>query len=451
MQMRELFETDGIRGRANQNPMTPEIAMKLGQALAVQFAEGDLPPRIVIGKDPRLSSYIFEFSVAAGACSMGASTFLLGPLPTPAIAFLTLGMRAQAGVVISASHNPYYDNGIKLFGGDGYKLPDGVEAEIEGLMKDDERLSQRPTGAKVGRAYRIEDAAGRYIAFVKDTFPGHLSLRGMKIVVDCANGAAYRVGPAVFEELGATVVELGVFPDGTNINRRVGALHPDYVARVVKREGAHLGIALDGDADRVIMVDEKGNVLDGDAIMALVARTMIDQGSLQHNTVVATIMSNMGLEKELEKINGKLVRTQVGDRYVLEEMRRNGYNFGGEQSGHLIFSDHTTTGDGLIAALQVLTCMLTTGLPLSELFAGMERFPQDSRKVTVHRKTPLDQVPEMQRVLAEVNAELGENGRTVVRYSGTEMVLRLMVEARDEDLVQSVLNRLEETAIQVLT
>ncbi len=448
--MRELFETDGIRGRANVHPMTPEMAMRLGQALAIYFAEGDVPPRIVIGKDPRRSSYIFEFAVAAGACSMGASTFQLGPLPNPATAFLTVSMRAQAGVMISASHNPYYDNGIKVFGGDGFKLPDRVEEEIEALMKDDARLAQRPTGSRIGRAYRIEDAAGRYIAFVKDSFPDHLTLRGLKIVVDCANGAAYRVAPAVFEELGATVVELGVYPDGTNINRRVGALYPDYVARVVRREKAHLGIALDGDADRVILVDEKGVVADGDSIMALVARAMIAGGTLRDNTVVATIMSNMGLEKELESVGGRLLRTKVGDRYVLEAMRQGGYNFGGEQSGHLIFSDHTTTGDGLIAALQVIKCMLASEKPLSVLAAGMERFPQDSRKITVAQKTPLEQVPAMQKALAQAEGILGEQGRTVVRYSGTEPVLRLMVEARDEALVGKVLDLLEEAAVKSL-
>ena len=448
--MRELFETDGIRGRANVHPMSLEVAMKLGQALAIYFADGDIPPRIVIGKDPRRSSYIFEFAVAAGACAMGASTFQLGPLPTPATAFLTVSMRAQVGVMISASHNPYSDNGIKIFGGDGYKLPDRVEEEIEALMKDEARLAERPTGSRIGRAYRIEDAAGRYIAFAKDTFPGHLTLRGLKIVLDCANGAAYRVGPAVFEELGATVVELGVFPDGTNINRRVGALHPQGVARIVKREKAHLGIALDGDADRVILVDENGVVADGDAIMALVAKDMIAKGELRHNTLVSTIMSNMGLEKELAKAGGKLLRTQVGDRYVLEAMQRGGYNLGGEQSGHLIFSDHTTTGDGLIAALQVLRCMLTTGEPLSVLAAGMERFPQAARKIAVQRKTPLDQVPAMQEAIAAADARLGEDGRTVVRYSGTEMVLRLMVEAREESLVEEVLNQLEAAAVGAL-
>ena len=448
--MRELFETDGIRGRANVHPMTPEVAMRLGQALAIFFARGDMPPRIVIGKDPRRSSYIFEFALAAGACSMGASTFQVGPLPTPAIAFLTISMRAQAGVVISASHNPFFDNGIKVFGGDGYKLHDRVEEEIESLMKDEARLADRPTGQHIARAYRIDDAAGRYIAFAKDTLPAPLTLRGLKIVVDCANGAAYRVAPAVFEELGANVVELGVYPDGTNINRRVGALHPEYVARVVRREKADMGIALDGDADRLIVVDEKGDVQDGDSIMALLARTMIKEGTLNRNTVVATIMSNMGLEVELDKVGGRLVRAPVGDRYVLEEMKGGNFNFGGEQSGHLIFADHTTTGDGIIAALQVLRCMLLEEKPLSELASGMERFPQVSEKVAVAEKIPLDQVPEMSKAIAAANEKLGKNGRTVVRYSGTEAVLRVMVEGRDETLVNDILTELVEKAKKTL-
>jgi len=448
--MREMFETDGIRGKANVHPMTPEVAMKLGQAMAVHFRKGDDPARIVIGKDPRLSSYIFEFAVASGACSMGASCFLLGPLPTPAIAFLTVSMRSQAGIVISASHNPFSDNGIKVFAGDGFKLPDAEEERLEEIMKDGKLLADRPTGARVGRAYRIEDAAGRYIAFAKDTFPTSLTLRGLKIVLDCANGAAYRVGPAVFEELGATVVELGNFPDGTNINRRVGALYPDYVARVVRREEAQLGIALDGDADRVIVVDEKGQVADGDALMALVARSMVTQGTLKKNTVVATIMSNMGLEKALESCGARLVRAPVGDRYVLEEMRRGGYNFGGEQSGHLIFLDSTTTGDGIIAALQVLSCMLTQGKPLSELTSTMERFPQVSNKIPVQEKKPLDSVPAMVKCLRNADRRLGRDGRTVVRYSGTEPVLRIMVEGRDETLVKTILDDLSETARRVL-
>lgn len=448
--MRELFQTDGIRGKANTWPMTPEIAMKLGQALAIYFGRGESEPRIVIGKDPRRSSYIFEFAVAAGACSMGASTFQLGPVPTPAIAFLTVSMRAQAGVVISASHNPYYDNGIKVFGGDGYKLPDHAEEEIEAIMKDEKALSNRPTGSKLGRAYRIDDARGRYIAFAKDALAPPLSLKGMKIVVDCANGAAYQVAPAVLEELGAVVVELGVYPDGTNINRRCGALYPEYVARVVKRESAQLGICLDGDADRVILVDEKGSISDGDAIMALVGKSMINQGTLSKNTVVSTIMSNMGLERDLEKVGGKLVRAQVGDRYVLEMMRQGGYNFGGEQSGHLIFLDHTTTGDGIVAALQVLTCMFEEEKPLSELVAGMERFPQMSAKVQVKKKPPLEGVPAMQKAMKAAEDRFGRDGRIVVRYSGTEPVLRVMAEGLDEALVQQVVEELAETARTVL-
>lgn len=449
--MRQLFMTDGIRGKANVHPMTPEVAMKLGQALAVYFGKDDPHPRIVIGKDPRKSSYILEFAVAAGACSMGASTFQVGPLPTPAIAFLTISMRAQAGVVISASHNPFDDNGIKVFGGDGYKLPDAVEEEIEDLMADESRLAQRPTGADVGRAYRIEDASGRYIAFAKETFPDRLSLRGVKIILDCANGAAYRVAPKVFEELGASVVEVGVYPDGVNINRNVGALHPGNIAELVVREKAHLGIALDGDADRLILVDERGQIADGDAIMALVARGLMDRGGLNHNTLVATIMSNMGLERTMERMGGRLVRSAVGDRYVLEAMRAGGFNLGGEQSGHLIFLDHTTTGDGVIASLQVLVEMLSRGLPLSDLVKDFERFPQMDCKVRVKRKPPLEEVPRMVKAMRLADEKLGRDGRTVVRYSGTEAVLRIMVEGLDSDLVKEMVEFLRAEAEASLT
>ena len=444
--MRELFETDGIRGRANVHPMTPETAMRLGQAMAIYFGKDEPHPRIVIGKDPRRSSYMFELAVAAGACSMGASTFLVGPLPTPAIAFLTIGMRAQAGVVISASHNPFYDNGIKVFGGDGFKLPDQVEAELEAIMKDTERLERRPTHEALGRAHRIEDATGRYIAFAKETFPDALSLRGVKVIVDCANGAAYRAAPAVFEELGASVVEVGVYPDGVNINDHCGALYPESLSQLVVEQGAQLGIALDGDADRLILVDERGTVVDGDALMALIAKAMMAEGRLKKNTVVATIMSNMGLDLFMKKNGGTLLRSAVGDRYVLEMMREGGYNFGGEQSGHLIFLDHTTTGDGIIASLQVLAHMLTVGRPLSEITADFERFPQKGTKVAVREKLPLDEVPEMKKAIAYADERLGDEGRTVVRYSGTEAVLRLMVEARDEAVVKEMLGYLEGVA-----
>ncbi len=448
--MRQLFETDGIRGLANKHPMTPEMAMRLGQALAVHFGKEQQAPRMIIGKDPRRSSYIFEFAVASGACSMGASAFLLGPLPSPAVAALTVSMRASAGIMISASHNPYHDNGIKLFGADGFKLPDGVEEEIEEIMADEQRLSQRPMGEAIGRAYRIEDASGRYIGFAKETFPHHQTLRGIKIIVDCANGAAYRVAPAIFEELGASVVKIGCYPDGVNINEGCGALHPEGLAEVVKREKAHLGVALDGDADRLIMVDEKGQVVDGDAIMAVVGRSLIESGSLNHNTVVATIMSNMGLELEMERAGGRVVRAPVGDRYVIELMRSGGYNFGGEQSGHLILLDQTTTGDGIVAALQVLSVMVEKGRALSELVGRMERFPQESVKLTVPRKVPIVELPELQRAVDAAEQRLGREGRTVVRYSGTEPVLRIMVEARDSALAKQLVQDIETTARALL-
>lgn len=448
--MRQFFETDGIRGRANEYPMTPELAMRLGQALAIHFSKEQVAPRMIIGKDPRRSSYVFEFAVASGACSMGASVFLLGPLPTPAVAALTVSMRAAAGVMISASHNPFYDNGIKLFGADGFKLPDAVEEEIEAMMKDETRLARRPTGPDIGRAYRIEDASGRYIGFAKDTFPHHLSLRGMKIILDCANGAAFRVAPAIFEELGASVVKLGCYPDGVNINEGCGALHPQELAEVVKREKAHIGIALDGDADRVIMVDELGEVADGDAIMAVVGRSLLESGKLKSNTVVATIMSNLGLDLEMERVGGKVVRAPVGDRYVIEVMRAGGYNFGGEQSGHLILLDQTTTGDGIVAALQVMAVMVEKGKTLSELVGRMERFPQVSAKVPVRRKVPIEELPELRNVVRMADEKLGREGRTVVRYSGTEPVLRIMVEARDGQLAQTLVDDIRDTARRLL-
>ncbi len=448
--MRQFFETDGIRGRANEYPMTPELAMRLGQALAIHFSKEQSAPKLIIGKDPRRSSYIFEFAVASGACSMGASVFLLGPLPTPAVAALTVSMRAQAGVMISASHNPYYDNGIKLFGADGFKLPDSVEEEIEAMMMDETRLARRPTGPDLGRAYRIEDASGRYIGFAKDTFPHSLSLRGVKIILDCANGAAFRVAPAIFEELGASVVKIGCYPDGVNINEGCGALHPQGLAEVVKREKAHIGIALDGDADRVILVDELGQVADGDAIMAVVGRSLLESGRLKANTVVATIMSNLGLDLEMERVGGKVVRAPVGDRYVIEVMRAGGYNFGGEQSGHLIFLDQTTTGDGIVAALQVLAVMVDKGKTMSELVGRMERFPQISTKLAVRRKVPIEELPELRNCVRSAEERLGREGRTVVRYSGTESVLRIMVEARDGDLAQQLVDEIKDTARRLL-
>jgi phosphoglucosamine mutase len=431
---RRLFGTDGIRGAANEAPMTPEMALRLGRAITFVAGRGkNRQVRIVIGKDTRLSGYMFETALASGICAMGGRVMLCGPVPTPAVANLTQSMRADAGVVISASHNPYQDNGIKIFGPDGFKLPDAQEAEIERLMESHELDEARVTGAAIGRAVKIEDARGRYVVFCKGTFPNRLSLDGMKLVVDAAHGAAYVVAPAVFTELGGDVVSLGIKPNGKNINREAGALHPDHVAHEVKKRGAAIGIALDGDADRVIMVDERGQVVDGDAIMALCARRLIARDKLPKRTVVTTVMSNLGLERAMQAQDGKVLRTNVGDRYVVEAMRSGGYSFGGEQSGHLIFLDHATTGDGIVAALQVLAIMIEEGKPLSELAStAMQRVPQILKNETFPTRRPIDSMPRMQKAMSQVEGELGNRGRVLVRWSGTEPKLRVMIEGEDE-------------------
>lgn len=432
--MRRLFGTDGIRGMANQHPITPELALQLGRAVTHVAGQGrSHAPRVVIGKDTRLSGYMIETALASGVCSMGGRVLLTGPIPTPAVAHITVSMRADAGVVISASHNPYADNGIKIFGSDGFKLPDSTETEIERLLADDSLLGARKTGPGIGRAVKLEDARGRYIAFVKATFPRDLSLDGMRVVIDAAHGAAYRVAPAVFQELGAKVTALGVKPNGININREAGALHPEHVRDEVVRRGAQVGIALDGDADRVIVVDEHGQVVDGDAVMAMCARGMIDAGELRHMTVVATVMSNLGLERALQAQGARLVRTPVGDRHVVEAMRAGGFNLGGEQSGHLIFLDHVSTGDGLVGALQVLALMMRTGRPLSELArTALERVPQVLENVSLPARRPLEELLRLGRLMNEVEHALGREGRVLVRWSGTEPKLRIMLEGPDE-------------------
>jgi phosphoglucosamine mutase len=435
---RRLFGTDGIRGVANQEPMTSELALKLGRAVAFVAGRGKSHvPRILIGKDTRISGYMLENALVSGICSMGGEVWLCGPIPTPAVAHLTGSMRVDAGIVISASHNPYPDNGIKVFGTDGFKLPDETEAEMEALMADESRLGPRPTGDAIGRAEKLEDGRGRYVAFVKSTFPRDLSLDGIKMVIDAAHGAAYRVAPLAFDELGAHVTAIGVNPDGLNINDGAGALHPQQVQAEVVRRGAQIGIALDGDADRVIVVDEKGNVVDGDAIMALCGTSMLREGRLNNGTVVATVMSNLGLERALEAQGGRLVRTAVGDRYVVEAMRQAGHNLGGEQSGHLIFLDHCTTGDGIVAALQVLALMLRAGRPLSELAAAaMERVPQVLENVSLARRRPLEEMRELARASEAVEKALGRDGRLLVRWSGTEPKLRIMLEGPDEGRIR---------------
>jgi phosphoglucosamine mutase len=439
---RKLFGTDGVRGRANFDPMTPEMALRLGRAVAYHFRSKHKSGRgrIVIGKDTRLSGYLFETALAAGICSMGADVMLCGPLPTPGIAFITSSMRADAGVVISASHNPFEDNGIKIFAADGFKLPDDVEARLEELMdpeRSDELDTNRPHGKEIGKATKIEDSRGRYVVFLKAVFPRHLTLEGLKIVVDCANGAAYKVAPAVFAELGADVITLSARPDGTNINDDCGALHPQKMQAAVKKHGAHIGIAVDGDADRVIICDENGDEVDGDTIMAMCARRMIERGELKQKTLVTTVMSNLGLERSLRELGGRIERVQVGDRYVVESMRTNGYNFGGEQSGHLVFLDHMTTGDGVLGALQVLAVMLESGKPLSELRRVMTRYPQVLVNLKVKEKRPLVELPDVGALIAKVEKVLGGDGRVLVRYSGTEAKVRVMVEGPDEAVIQA--------------
>lgn len=440
---RRLFGTDGIRGPANTAPMTPEVALRLGMAVAAHFGRGG---SIVIGKDTRLSGYMFEMALAAGVCAMGAEVMLVGPLPTPGIAYITRSMRADAGVVISASHNPFVDNGIKLFAADGFKLPDEAEAHLEALMAGAALDEQRARGRDIGKAVRIDDATGRYITHVKYAFPAAYKLDGLKIVVDCAHGAAYKVAPLVLRELGAEVIALGVQPDGLNINAGVGAVHPARMCAAVREHGADLGVALDGDADRAVFSDSRGELVDGDAVLAICARELHSRGALRGGAVVATIMSNMGLGRCLAAAGIGLLRTPVGDRYVVEQMVQGGYNLGGEQSGHLVFLDHATTGDGVVAALQVLSIMQRTGQPLADLAAVMTRYPQVLQAIPVARRVPLEQLPGLGAVVQGVEAELGADGRVVVRYSGTEAKLRVMLEGPDLGRLEDYAGRIGEAA-----
>ncbi|MBG0789150.1 MAG: phosphoglucosamine mutase [Desulfovibrionaceae bacterium] len=432
-----LFGTDGLRGQGNIFPMTPEIALRLGLAAGQYFRNGGKNHRVVIGKDTRLSGYVFETALTSGLCANGMDVFLVGPMPTPAISFLTRNMRADLGVVISASHNPFMDNGIKFFDRNGFKLPDEVEDEISELVLSESPQWDYPAAERVGRAFRIADAPGRYIVYLKNSFSPNLTLDGMRIVLDCAHGAAYGVAPKVLEELGADVVRIGVKPDGLNINQKCGSLYPEVISRAVRDAGADMGIALDGDADRLIVCDEKGRILDGDQIMALSAMEMMEQDRLPGNMLVATVMSNMALELFMKEKGGVLLRTDVGDRYVVEAMRREGAMLGGEQSGHLIFMEHATTGDGLLAALQLLRLMREKERPLSELAGLLEPFPQVLRNVHVKRKIPFDQAPEVRKAVRKVEDALKGRGRVLLRYSGTEAVCRVMVEGPDSDTVET--------------
>jgi phosphoglucosamine mutase len=441
MSPRKLFGTDGVRGTANQEPMTAETALKIGMAAGRQFIRGTHRHVVVIGKDTRLSGYMLEPALTSGFISVGMDVLLLGPLPTPAIALLTRSMRADLGVMISASHNPHQDNGIKLFGPDGFKLSDEVEAAIEASMENG-LAEYRVDASHLGRAKRLEDAAGRYIEYAKGTFPKGLRLDGLKIVIDCANGAAYKVAPIVLWELGAEVIKIGVEPDGFNINRDCGSLHLEGLRRKVIESGADLGIALDGDADRVVMCDETGAIIDGDQVMALIAESWQRDGRLQGNGVVATLMSNMGLELYLRERGLQLIRTQVGDRYVVERMRADGYNVGGEQSGHVVLGDHATTGDGLIAALQVLAALIASGSKASQALRLFEPLPQILKNVRLSAAT-MDAALADQRVksaIAEGEKALDGTGRLLIRKSGTEPLVRVMAEGKDQIQVNGVVD-----------
>ncbi len=441
---KNIFGTDGVRGLVNTFPMEPEIALRLGLAAGEYFRNGVRKHRVVIGKDTRLSGYIFETALTSGLCAAGMDVYLVGPMPTPAISFLTRNMRADLGIVISASHNPYYDNGIKFFDKDGFKLSDKVEEEISTMVLDREKKWSYPKSQMVGRAFKISDSPGRYIVSLKNSLPSHLTLDGVKVVLDCANGAAYKVAPLVFEELGAEVIKVGVNPDGLNINEGCGSLYPEKIKDLVLKHGADIGIALDGDGDRVILVDEKGNVLDGDQIMALCVREMIDHGELPGKRLVATVMSNVGLEIFMKDMGGELVRTPVGDRYVVEKMREIGASFGGEQSGHLIFLKYSTTGDGILAALQILRIMQEKQRPLSELTGLLTLFPQRLVNVRVGKKIPFEELPKVTKKVKEVEQAFKGRGRVLLRYSGTEPKARIMVEGDDELLVEKLSEELAE-------
>ncbi len=441
--VRSLFGTDGVRGRANTSPMTAEMAMRIGMAAGQVFRRGAHRNRAVIGKDTRLSGYMLEQALTAGFLSVGVDVFLLGPIPTPAVGFLTRSMRADVGVMISASHNPYEDNGIKLFGPDGFKLSDAVESSIQALVMSPSDMTLADAAA-IGRAKRLDDVQGRYIEAVKASAPRGLDLSDLKVVVDCANGAAYRVAPTVLSELGAEVIRVGVSPDGFNINGNCGSTHPGVLQEQVVAHHAHIGIGLDGDADRVIMVAENGQVIDGDQLMATIADQWMQSGRLSGGGVVATVMSNLGLERYLDARKLRLVRTQVGDRYVLERMRADGYNLGGEQSGHIIMTDHATTGDGLMAALQALAALIQTGRPASELFRAFEPVPQLLKNVRVSDATAALDAASVIKAIASAEARLGTGGRILVRKSGTEPLIRVMAEGDDSDLVRSVVDQIIE-------
>ena len=434
---RKFFGTDGIRGLTNSEPMTAETALRVGQAAGAHFLRGDHRHRVVIGKDTRLSGYMMESALVAGFTSVGMDVVLVGPMPTPAVAMLTKSMRADLGVMISASHNPYRDNGIKLFGPDGYKLSDAGELAIERRLEKEPKLAK---AEDIGRAKRIDDASGRYVHFAKSTFPERLRLDGVKVVIDCANGAAYKVAPEALWELGAEVIKIGVEPNGLNINKDCGSTSPEDLIRKVNEVRADIGIALDGDADRVVIVDETGRIIDGDQLMAVIAESWLKRGRLAGGGIVATVMSYLGLERYLEGLELGLARTPVGDRYVVEHMRQHGYNVGGEQSGHIVLSDYSTTGDGLVTALQILAVVAQSGKPVSEICNRFEPLPQILKNVRYKNGgQPLDNVA-VRRAIDTGKSKLGKAGRLVIRPSGTEPVIRVMAEGDDEKLIKTVVS-----------
>jgi phosphoglucosamine mutase len=442
-QSKKIFGTDGVRGTANIEPVTAETALKLGRAAAHVFKNLESQSRsrgkhkIVIGKDTRLSGYMLENAISSGILSMGVDVLFIGPLPTPGVAYVTRSLRADAGIVITASHNPYADNGIKFFRADGYKLDDKIEGEIENLVFSGKIENIRPTADAIGKAVRIDDALGRYIEFAKASFPRKMTLEGMRIVVDCANGAAYKSTPCVLRELGAEVVVFGNQPDGMNINEDCGSMHPKALCKKVVEHKAHLGIAHDGDADRVLLCDETGALIDGDDIMAIAALDMLAQSTLAEKTLVSTVMSNAGLEAAIKSAGGKIIRTAVGDKNVIDEMLRGGFNFGGEQSGHLIFRDYSTTGDGLVSALQILRIMKAKNQPLSKLARCWSRFPQLVTNIRVREKKPFEQLDGVKKLVGEAEAELKkQGGRLLLRYSGTEPKARLLLEGRDAKILE---------------
>jgi len=431
--MGKLFGTDGVRGVANEYPMTAEVALNIGRATAFMFKREGHNPKILIGKDTRLSGYMLENALVSGICSMGVNAILVGVIPTPGIAYLTSSMRADAGIVISASHNPFQDNGIKIFSGDGFKLPDETELAIEDMILNNKMDQLLPRVSELGKAYRMDDARGRYIVFLKHTFPRELSLEGVKVVLDCANGATYRVAPETFYELGAEVTTLFDDPDGRNINVNCGSQYPETLAAEVLKQGADVGFAFDGDGDRLIAVDEKGNVLTGDQVIAICANVMKKEGKLTKNLVVRTVMSNIGLSVALEKLDINSIMTKVGDRYVLEEMQANGSSIGGEDSGHVIFLQHHTTGDGIVTAIQVIAAMKKEGKPLSDLAKIMDVFPQTLINVDTKSRPEISTVPELVAVIKSVEEKLGTSGRVLVRYSGTQNMCRVMVEGPTQE------------------